>query len=144
MNNASNNIGKREKVSTTRVAGQFRGFLCAYVHSYYRILGFFACCRCNPKSKNKSLTLKKIAYAIFANFRCLIKHLIPSLTLFLNLLILWYTNYREQKRRRKKIMTNLYARYLYNILQQFITDTYIYHNISLTLICILCALMTTC
>lgn len=41
-------------------------------------------------------------------------------------------------------MTNLYARYLYNILQQFITDTYIYHNISLTLICILCALMTTC
>lgn len=125
MNNASNNIGKREKVSTTRVAGQFRGFLCAYVHSYYRILGFFACCRCNPKSKNKSLTLKKIAYAIFANFRCLIKHLIPSLTLFLNLLILWYTNYREQKRRRKKIMTNLYARYLYNILQQFITDTYI-------------------
>lgn len=125
MNNASNNIGKREKVSTTRVAGQFRGFLCAYVHSYYRILGFFACCRCNPKSKNKSLTLKKIAYAIFANFRCLIKHLIPSLTLFLNLLILWYTNYREQKRRIKKIMTNLYARYLYNILQQFITDTYI-------------------
>lgn len=65
MNNASNNIGKREKVSTTRVAGQFRGFLCAYVHSYYRILGFFACCRCNPKSKNKSLTLKKIAYATF-------------------------------------------------------------------------------
>lgn len=125
MNNASNNIGKREKVSTTRVAGQFRGFLCAYVHSYYRILGFFACCRCNPKSKNKSLTLKKFAYAIFANFRCLIKHLIPSLTLFLNLLILWYTNYREQKRRIKKIMTNLYARYLYNILQQFITDTYI-------------------
>lgn len=41
-------------------------------------------------------------------------------------------------------MTNLYARYLYNILQQFITDTYIYHNISLTLICILCALITTC
>lgn len=29
------------------------------------------------------------------------------------------------KKKNKKIMTNLYARYLYNILQQFITDTYI-------------------
>lgn len=136
MNNASNNIGKREKVSTTRVAGQFRGFLCAYVHSYYRILGFFACCRCNPKSKNKSLTLKEIAYAIFANFRCLIKHLIPSLTLFLNLLILWYTNYREQKRRRKKnhdesicqifiqYLTTIHNRYIY--ISQYQFDTYLY------------------
>lgn len=103
MNNASNNIGKREKVSMTRVAGQFRGFLCAYVHSYYRILGFFACCRCNPKSKNKSLTLKKIAYAIFANFRCLIKHLIPSLTLFSEFTdFVIYKLSRTKKKKKKK------------------------------------------
>lgn len=61
--------------------------------------------------------------------------------------IYWFCDIQiiaNKKEEEKKIMTNLYARYLYNILQQFITDTYIYHNISLTPICILCALITTC